>query len=110
MNSLIKYFNKATWKVLVMDDEATRVISAALTMYDIMERRVTLVEKLMINRQPFPEMDVIYLVSPTIESAKKISADFESKEKSKYGTVHLVFTDVVRIFFKYKTLKTNYEL
>jgi len=56
----------AGWKVLVMDDAATRFISSALTMYDIMERRVTLVEQLKKNRQPFSDMDVVYLASPTI--------------------------------------------
>lgn len=79
------------WKVLVMDDVATRVISSSLTMYDIMERRVTIVEQLAKNRQPFPEMDVIYLASPTIESAQKISGDFESRQRAKYGSVHIFF-------------------
>ena len=81
-----------------MDEEATKVISAALTMYDIMERRVTLVEQLNINRQPFPDMDVIYLLSPNIQGVKRISADFESRSKAKYGNVHLVFIDAVSIF------------
>lgn len=85
----------AGWKVLVMDSVATRVISSALTMYDIMERRVTLVEQLAINRQPFPEMDVIYLASPTVENARKISADFENRQKAKYGNVHLFFLNSV---------------
>jgi syntaxin-binding protein 1 len=80
-----------------MDSVATRVISSALTMYDIMERRVTLVEQLAINRQPFPEMDVIYLISPTADAAKKICADFESRQKAKYGNVHLFFLDSVSI-------------
>lgn len=83
----------AGWKVLVMDEHATRVISAALTMYDIMERRVTLVEQLAKNRQPFPDMDVIYLAAPTLESVRRISADFESRAKAKYGNVHIFFID-----------------
>ena len=78
-----------------MDATATRVISAALTMYDIMERRVTIVEQLAKKRQPFPEMDVIYLVAPTADAVRKISADFESKAKAKYGNVHLLFIDSV---------------
>lgn len=78
-----------------MDDAATRFISSALTMYDIMERRVTLVEQLKKNRQPFSDMDVVYLASPTIESAKKICGDFESRNKAKYGTVHIIFTESV---------------
>ncbi len=88
----------AGWKVLVMDASATRVISSALTMYDIMERRVTLVEQLAKNRQPFPDMDVIYLASPTQEAARKICADFESKAKAKYGSVHIFFIDAVSLF------------
>ena len=83
------------WMVLVMDDDATRVISSALTMYDIMEQRVTLVEQLAKSRQPFKEMDVVYLVSPTVESANLISADFENDKKSKYGGVHVYFLDLV---------------
>jgi hypothetical protein len=83
------------WMVLVMDDAATRVISSALTMYDIMEQRVTLVEQLAKSRQPFKEMDVVYMVSPTIEAANQISADFENDKKSKYGGVHIYFLDLV---------------
>jgi len=83
----------AGWKVLVMDETATRVISSALTMYDIMERRVTLVEQLAKNRQPFPDMDVIYLASPTVDTAKRICADFESRQKAKYGNVHIFFIE-----------------
>lgn len=78
-----------------MDDKATRCISSVLAMYDIMERRVTLVEKLKLNRQPFPEMDVVYLVSPTMEAVDSISADFKSKQKARYGDVHLFFLDTV---------------
>jgi hypothetical protein len=66
------------YKVLVMDSTSTHVISSALTMYDIMERRVTLVEQLAINRLSFPDMDVIYLVTSTMESVKKISSGFKT--------------------------------
>lgn len=79
-----------------MDDISTRVISSALTMYDIMERRVTLVERLQMNRQPFPDMDVLYVAVPTVDAARRISADFE-RGKVKYGNVHLFFLDSVRL-------------
>lgn len=83
------------WKVLVMDPLATRVISSVLTMYDIMENKVTLVEKLHLNRQPFADMDVIYLALPTVEAAQRISKDFESRSKAKYNNVHLFFLENV---------------
>jgi syntaxin-binding protein 1 len=82
--------------VLVLDNAATRVISSALTMYDIMERRITLVEQLSRPRQPFREMEAIYLISPTIESVTFLTQDFENDKKAKYGAVHLFFLDTVR--------------
>ena len=85
-----------TWKVLVMDEQATRIISSALTMYDIMEQRVTIVEQLLKSRQPFPEMEVVYLVSPSLAAVDKIVEDFSTRGRPKYGNVHLFFTDTVR--------------
>ena len=82
--------------VLVMDDESTRVISSILTMYDIMEQNISLVEKLSMKRQNFPDMDVIYLVAPKTESVRLVLADFESKSKAKYKKVHLFFLDTVQ--------------
>lgn len=87
--------NVESWKVLVMDESSTKIISSALTMYDIMEHRVTLVEQLLKKRQPFPEMDVIYFIAPTTESVKEVSKDFPLGGKAKYGSVHLFFSDTV---------------
>ena len=64
-------------------------------MYDIMEHRVTLVEQLSKGRQPFPEMDAVYFIAPTKESAKLVARDFESAAKAKYKNVHLFFSDTV---------------
>jgi len=83
------------WMILVLDKAATRVISSALTMFDIMEKRITLVEQLDKKRQPFREMDVVYLISPTTESVQKILEDFESAKAARYGGVHIYFLDTV---------------
>lgn len=79
------------WMVLVMDDVATRTISSVLGMYDIMEAKVTLVEELTRPRQPFREMEVIYLITPTEESVRHVLNDFQSEAKATYGDVHLFF-------------------
>ena len=88
----------------MMDEEATRVISSILTMYDIMERNISLVDRLSMKRQSFPDMDVIYLICPKIDSVRAVLADFESKAKAKYKNVHLFFLDTVG------TLKTPFPL
>jgi len=77
--------------VLVMDDVATRTISSVLGMYDIMEAKITLVEQLSRPRQPFREMEVIYLITPTAESVNHVLNDFQSDDKVTYGDVHLFF-------------------
>ena len=83
------------WKVLVLDAVTTRIISSVLTMYDIMEQRVTIVEKLQMSRQPFPEMEAIYFISPTLESTQKIVEDFSVRGSPKYGSVHIFYSDTV---------------
>ena len=80
------------WMVLVLDAQATRVITPVLGMYDLMEERVTLVESLEKKRQPFPEMEVVYIVAPTLDSVKRICEDFESaRSQCMYGDVHIFF-------------------
>lgn len=67
------------WKILVVDEHAMRVISTAVGMYDIMERKVTLVESLEKKRAPFPDMDAIYVLEPTAASVSHVISDFSSK-------------------------------
>jgi len=67
-----------------------RVISSAVGMYDIMERKVTLVESLEKKRAPFPDMGAIYILEPTAASVSKVVEDFQNKPL--YGkTVFLFF-------------------
>ena len=68
-----------------------KVVSAAVGMYDIMERKVTLVESLEKKRAPFPDMGVIYLMAPTAESVSKCLADFGGKSVLYGNSVFLYF-------------------
>lgn len=74
--------------VLVLDGTATRVVTPVLGMYDLMEERVTLVESFEKKRQPFTEMEVVYIVAPTSESVQRICADFDAAQ-CMYGDVHI---------------------
>jgi syntaxin-binding protein 1 len=72
------------WKVLIVDEHSMRVISSAIGMYDIMERKITLVESLEKKRAPFPDMGGIYMLNPTATSVAKLLDDFAGN-KSLYG-------------------------
>lgn len=80
------YTDKAPgWKILVVDDPAMEVISSAVGMYDIMERRITIVEALEKKRAPFPDKGVLYLMNPTEESIDRLIADYAKGKKVLYG-------------------------
>ncbi|CAM9154148.1 unnamed protein product [Ascophyllum nodosum] len=79
------------WRVMVLDSRATRVISSVVGMYDIMEGHVTVVEDLHKIRQPFPEMEGVYVVAPTAKSIEAIKRDFKSPSEALYSKVHLFF-------------------
>jgi len=66
------------------------VISSAVGMYDIMEKRVTLVESLDKKRAPFPDMGAVYLVEPSEASVSKIIDDFSSG-KPLYGSAVFLY-------------------
>jgi len=65
------------WKILVVDKKSMEVVSSAVGMYDIMERRITIVESLEKKRAPFPDKGVVYLMEPTEKSVKKLLDDYQ---------------------------------
>lgn len=79
------------WKILIVDDISMKVISAAVGMYDIMERKITLVESLEKKRAPFKDMSAIYILAPTKDSIRLLVQDFSDKSKILYGTNIFVF-------------------
>ena len=68
-----------------------KVISAAVGMYDIMERQISIVESLDKKRAPFKDMDAVYILAPTKDSVSKLLADYEDKSKVLYGKSVFVY-------------------
>lgn len=79
------------WNILIVDDPSMKVISAAVGMYDIMERQISLVESLDKKRAPFKDMAAIYILSPTLESVEKLVADYSDSSKILYGDAAFVY-------------------
>src|SRR5690242_15205737 len=50
------------------------------------------VEKIDISRQPLPNMEAIYFLSPTDESINLLIQDFKNEKSPQYRAVHLFFT------------------
>lgn len=79
------------WKILIVDDHSMKIISSVVGMYDIMERKVTLVESLEKKRAPFHDQGAIYLLTPTQESVDRLIEDFSSSPPLYGGSVFLFF-------------------
>jgi len=60
------------------------VISSTVGMYDIMERRISIVESLDKKRAPFPDKGVIYLMEANETSVNSLVEDYANK-KALYG-------------------------
>eukprot|EP00292_Cryptomonas_paramecium_P021280 CAMPEP_0113709550 /NCGR_PEP_ID=MMETSP0038_2-20120614/29634_1 /TAXON_ID=2898 /ORGANISM="Cryptomonas paramecium" /LENGTH=164 /DNA_ID=CAMNT_0000635449 /DNA_START=66 /DNA_END=556 /DNA_ORIENTATION=+ /assembly_acc=CAM_ASM_000170 len=56
-----------------------RVIGAACRASEITEDGITHIEKLELARQPIPDMEAVYLISPTSESIKLLCADWKAQ-------------------------------
>ncbi|KAI8609559.1 Sec1-like protein [Chytriomyces sp. MP71] len=78
------------WKVVVADALTRKVLRSCVETSDILEHNVTIVEMLELNRQPFPDMDCVYIIAPTPESVDLLINDY-TKGKPPYAAVHLFF-------------------
>ncbi|CAH8511342.1 unnamed protein product [Schistosoma rodhaini] len=77
------------WKVLIMDDAATRVLSSCFKMQDITEYGVTLVESLNCKRQKL-NMHAIYIMRPRRAEIELLLQDFPESNPT-YSAAHVFF-------------------
>ncbi|KAI9226938.1 MAG: Sec1-like protein [Piptocephalis tieghemiana] len=81
----------ARWKLVVVDSKSVKLLSAACKMYDIMEKNVTLIENVEKKRQPFPNLEALYFLTPNPDSIALMVEDF-TKSEPMYAAAHLFFT------------------
>uniref|UniRef100_A0A7N5ZUR2 Syntaxin binding protein 3 n=1 Tax=Anabas testudineus TaxID=64144 RepID=A0A7N5ZUR2_ANATE len=79
------------WKILILDAFTTKLLSSCCKMSDLMSEKITIVENLDKNREPVPEMNAIYFMSPTAKCVDALIGDFKSKPK--YKAAYVYFTD-----------------
>lgn len=76
------------WKVLVVDRESLRILSAALQVNELVNEGITIVEMLDMRREPLPRIPALYFVTPSAESVQQLA----SESATQYKEFHLFFT------------------
>eukprot|EP00095_Tigriopus_kingsejongensis_P005335 maker-scaffold779_size98098-snap-gene-0.24 protein:Tk05335 transcript:maker-scaffold779_size98098-snap-gene-0.24-mRNA-1 annotation:"protein rop" len=86
--------NKLEWRVLVVDNQSMKMISACTKMQELSGQGITIVETIDKRREPLPHMEAIYLITPSDASIKCLLADFQSQHRTTYRGAHVYFTEV----------------
>jgi hypothetical protein len=76
------------WKILIYDKACRSIISPLLSVAQLRRRGVTLHLLLHSDREPIPDVPVVYFVQPTAENMARIAQDCSNRL---YGRAHLNF-------------------
>jgi syntaxin-binding protein 1 len=83
---------EGSFKILIVDDAAAKILNSCMRMHDIMEHGITLVEQLSQKRQPVKSGDAIYFISPTAPSIDRVIQDWANEGADMYKSASLFFT------------------
>ncbi|KAM6262624.1 syntaxin-binding protein 3 isoform 1-T1 [Porphyrio hochstetteri] len=81
------------WKVMLLDDYTTKLLSLCCKMTDLLAEGITVVENVYKNREPVPHMKAVYFITPTKKSVDGLIDDFITKSSSRYKAAYVYFTD-----------------
>ncbi|KAM5148316.1 syntaxin-binding protein 3 [Mantella aurantiaca] len=92
------------WKILLLDQFTTKLLTSCCKMTDLLQQGITVVEDIYKIRQPVPDLKAIYFISPNEESVKCLVNDFKPKQ-CKYKASYVYFSDTCpdSLFIKLKS-------
>ncbi|KAJ6445031.1 Sec1 family superfamily [Purpureocillium lavendulum] len=88
----IKDITQGDWKCLVVDETSRKILDNAVKEDDILNNNIATIERIENRREPNPEMDAIYLLTPEPHIVDCLLADFERR---RYRRAFLVWTNLL---------------
>ncbi|KAJ2124276.1 syntaxin binding protein 1 [Coemansia sp. RSA 720] len=86
------------WRVVVADRPALKIVSSVLQMHSVLEQNVVTIQLITRSRQPYPDMDAVYILVPCADSISRVIDDFRVDSRTgeiqhrQYARAHLFFT------------------
>jgi len=77
------------WKVLIVDEDSRKLIDNVVKEDDILDSNITNIERIEDRRQPQPETDAVYFLTPKPHIVDCLMADFDRR---RYKGAFLVWT------------------
>eukprot|EP00919_Chromeraceae_sp_WS-2016_P002070 GHVR01004972.1.p1 GENE.GHVR01004972.1~~GHVR01004972.1.p1 ORF type:complete len:637 (+),score=125.47 GHVR01004972.1:23-1912(+) len=77
---------------MIVDDKTLKVLNSCCKVSDVLEEGVTVVEKIEKKRQPLPELDGLYFISPDTSSVDDLILDFANENKPQHKHIHIYFS------------------
>ncbi|KAJ3527977.1 hypothetical protein NM208_g10439 [Fusarium decemcellulare] len=88
----IKKITRGDWKCLIVDENSKKIIDNVVKEDDILNNNIATIERIENRRDPNPEMDAIYILSPESFAVDCLLADFEMR---RYRSYYLVWTGLL---------------
>ncbi|KAH6668638.1 Sec1 family protein [Plectosphaerella plurivora] len=88
----VKRVNRGDWKVLLTDEASRKILDNVVEEDEILSLNVTSIYSIEKRREPEPEMDAMYLLSPLPHILECLLADLD---RQRYRSFYLVWTGVL---------------
>ncbi|OEH77500.1 syntaxin binding domain-containing protein [Cyclospora cayetanensis] len=89
---------------MVVDSQTLNVLSSCCSVYDVLYDGVTVVELISKQRQPLPELNALYFLSPCEDSVRALITDFKDERKPQHRSAYVYFSSPIPQSSKLMTL------
>ncbi|XP_026189916.1 syntaxin-binding protein 1 [Cyclospora cayetanensis] len=80
---------------MVVDSQTLNVLSSCCSVYDVLYDGVTVVELISKQRQPLPELNALYFLSPCEDSVRALITDFKDERKPQHRSAYVYFSSPI---------------
>ena len=91
-----KELGRTEWRVLIVDNQTVRMLSACTKMHELTAEGITIVETIEKRREPLAAMEAIYLITPSEKSIRGLINDFQSQSRNQYRAAHVYLTEACK--------------